>query len=109
MKRLGLAAVLVGILWVFLSLWPRTIESQWVTVVSASMTAQVTGPSTVVEVVLPDGRIERFEIGFSEGTAEAGDMLCVEMAESWTGYLAPGLVSNTGCANVGQPEGRLAD
>ncbi len=109
MRRLGLAAALVGVLWAALSFWPRTIERQWVTVVSAGMKAQVNGPSTVVEVELPDGRIERFEIGFSEGTAEAGDMLCVEVAESWTGYLALRLVSNTGCANVGQPEGRLPD
>jgi hypothetical protein len=67
------------------------------------MVPQVNGPSTVVEVALPDGRIERFEVGFSEGTAEAGDLLCVEVAESWTGHLALGLVANTGCADAMQP------
>jgi hypothetical protein len=103
LRRFGLAAVLISLVGLSLSFWPREVGNQWGTIVRAEMVAQVNGPSTRVEMALSDGRVEQLEIDFAAGTAEAGDVLCVEVAESWIGHLALELVSNTGCSDAERP------
>jgi hypothetical protein len=102
-RRAGLLAVLACAVAVLVGFWPRSGGAQWATVVRAAMAAEVNGPSTIVDVQLQDGRVGRFKIGFAEGSAEAGDVLCVSLAENLAGRLTLQLAFDADCSKRPPP------
>ena len=99
MRRIGLSVAFGVATVVLLAIWSRPVGAEWATVVSAEMVAQVNGPSTVAEVVLPSGRKGRLEVDFASGTADTGDVLCVEVSESLLGGLRLRLPPNSHCSD----------